>query len=152
MCTGLLPTPPSPAVCRFTNALRAKVLALQEPRVQRRDRGASPLPAALSSDPGVGQASCSLSQEGRRGREVHGDGLRIGDRRVCLGDDDDDAAAAAACSAADDRHDAALALGVEAEMKRDESFMSYLRCALRRALSLAKAVLSAAHLSFLCSR
>lgn len=84
------------------------MLALQEMRRQR-NGCASPTPAAVSSYSCVEQASCSVAQEGRRSVEPQVD---------CEG---------GASATAEVRLDAAL--GVEADMKLDEGFMSYLRCA-----------------------
>lgn len=123
VCTGFLPPPPSPPGCRFTNALRGKVKALQETR-SRRDRCCSnPSPATFSSSSWVGEASSSGPHAGLGGGGgVHDDDSSVAGRNTDRGDDSDDDGA----STVDGRLDAAL--GVEAEMKQDESFMSYLRC------------------------
>lgn len=119
VCTELLPPPPSPPGCRFTNALQAKVHTLQEAGRQRRQIfDPNPAPATVSKDVWVGHASSSVAPAGcgGGGGEVYVS-LRHGARGVGGGNKD---------AVAEEWFDAGL--GVEAEMKQDESFMSYLRC------------------------
>lgn len=98
VCTGFAAPARSPSRCRFTNALRAKVQALQGMGPRRFDFDPVPVvnPSAKKSSHVIGQ----------RGSGGGGSGDHV--------------------AAADGRFDAAL-LGVEADMEQDGSFMWYLR-------------------------
>ncbi|CBN76137.1 conserved unknown protein [Ectocarpus siliculosus] len=106
VCTGFLPPLPSAAGCPFTDALRAKVQALQIIERRRSD----PVDESTAKDPREPDSSVDGA-------------IAVGGSRE--GNDDADG----------NRLDVA-ALGIEADMKQDASFLAYLRFANNRLASL----------------